>query len=84
MTDGEKIFRLEITIGAIIELCDCSLTGVLQAGAVDVHEVDPVHMAISTAVTTLCRINGLDPHALHQRYIDWQNGRDYIEGEHYE
>ena len=81
MTDGERMFRLEITLGAIIELCDCSLTGMLLARDVDTHEVDPVHMAISTAVTTLCRINGLDPHALHQRYIDWQNGLDFIEGE---
>ena len=83
MTDRERKFRLEITLGAIIELCEYSLTDRLQtlANNVDPSEIEPIYMAISTAVTTLCRINGLDPHALHQRYIDWQNGMDYEEGE---
>lgn len=86
MTDDERMFGLEITLGAIIELCEYTQTdrlATLSRGA-DPSEIEPIYMAINTAVNTLCRINGLDPHALHQRYIDWQNGMDYIEGEHYE
>lgn len=83
MTDGERMFRLEITLGSIIELCECSITGALQAKDAGPNEkgIEATYLAVSTGVNAICRINGLDPHALHQRYIDWQNGLDYVEGE---
>lgn len=83
MTDGERMFRLEITLGAIIELCECSITGLLQVRDTDPKEagIEATYLAVSTAVNTICRINGLDPHALHQQYINWQNGLNYVEGE---
>lgn len=83
MTDGERarklyenardrMFRLEITLGSIIEL--------FTRGE-GLYEADPIYLRLGTAVNALCRIQGLDPHELHQKYLDWQNGMSYVEGE---